>query len=48
LYYQQNLTNKVVTLLQQQQYEIEKLKEENAELQRLFDKAMDEWAKDRQ
>jgi hypothetical protein len=32
-------------MLKQQADEIEKLKEENAELQRLFDKAMDEWEK---
>ena len=29
------------------QTEIEKLKEDNTELQRLFDKAMDGWAKDK-
>ena len=34
-------------MLKQQADEIEKLKEENAELQRLFDKAMDEWVKDK-
>ena len=34
-------------MLRQQQAEIEKLKEENAELQRLFDKAMDEWTKEK-
>jgi hypothetical protein len=33
-------------MLRQQQAEIARLKEDNAELQRLFNKAMDEWAKD--
>jgi hypothetical protein len=33
-------------MLRQQQAELAKLKEENIELQRLFNKAMDEWAKD--
>ena len=37
----------VANFIRQQQAEIEKLKEENAELQRLFDKAMDEWEKER-
>jgi cell shape-determining protein MreC len=34
-------------MLKQQADEIEKLKEDNAELQRLFDKAMSEWEKER-
>ena len=41
------LDHKAANMILKQQAEIEKLKEENAELQRLFDKAMDEWAKDK-
>jgi hypothetical protein len=33
-------------MLRQQEAELARLKEDNAELQRLFNKAMDEWAKD--
>jgi hypothetical protein len=36
---------KAAETLRQQQAEIDKLQEENIELQRLFDKAMDEWSK---
>jgi FtsZ-binding cell division protein ZapB len=36
---------KAAETLRQQQTEIDKLQEENIELQRLFDKAMDEWSK---
>jgi FtsZ-binding cell division protein ZapB len=41
------LDHRAANMIIQQQSEIEKLKEENAELQRLFDKAMDEWEKER-
>jgi uncharacterized protein YdcH (DUF465 family) len=43
----QELLREYTALHMKQQAEIQKLKEENAELQRLFDRAMDEWAKDR-
>jgi hypothetical protein len=36
---------KAAEVLRQQQVEIKKLQEENIELQRLFDKAMDKWSK---
>lgn len=38
----------IATMLRQQQKQIEKLVEENVELQRLFDRAIDNWAKDKQ
>jgi hypothetical protein len=37
----------IAAMLRQQQEKIEKLIEENTELQRLFDKAMEGWGKDR-
>lgn len=36
---------KAAEVLRNQQAEIEKLQEESLDLQRLFDKAMDEWSK---
>lgn len=37
----------IAAMLRQQQEQIEKLVEENVELQRLFDRAIDNWAKDK-
>jgi hypothetical protein len=39
--------NELLEKIRQQEAELARLKEDNAELQRLFDKAMDEWAKDK-
>jgi len=39
--------NELLEKIRQQEVELARLKEDNAELQRLFNKAMDEWAKDK-